>query len=174
MCNYFYLCIESYGLWTIRIMETRNEIRPYVTIHPGAILKAELKERGIRQNAFAKEIGMQPTHLNALLQGNRNISPQLAIRLEKALDIPAHIWMNLQENYNLDHIRTADLVEGYSIKQEVPQLALADEHDKNDPVNMYREGYKNGRNDLINELLPRLMVQGYSKEEALSLLGLTQ
>lgn len=154
-------------------MGTRNEIRPYVTIHPGSILKAELKERGIRQNAFAKEIGMQPTHLNALLQGNRNITPQLAIRLEKALSIPAHIWMNLQENYNLDHIRTADLVAGYSI-EEVPQLALADEHDKNDPVHIYNEGYKNGRNDLIDELLPRLILQGYSKDEALTLLGLTE
>lgn len=94
-------------------METRNDIRPYLPVHPGEILKAELKERGIKQKDFADMIGMRPSHLSALLHGSRNISPQLANRIEEALGIPAQLWLNLQTNYNLDAIRTSDLVEGY-------------------------------------------------------------
>ena len=151
-------------------MATNNEITPAFPVHPGTILKEELKARGIRQKIFAAAIGMQPTHLNALLQGTRNITAQLALRLEAALKIPAATWMRLQENYNLDRIRTSELVDGYY--PNIPdQFALADgASDNSDPLALYRKGYAAGQADLLEMIIGNLIMQGYSREEALSLI----
>lgn len=152
-------------------MATRNEIRPFVPVHPGAILKAELKERQIRQKDFAEQIGMRPTHLNALLQGGRNISPQLAVRLEHALGIPAKNWLNLQENYNLDRIRTVELVDGYEPQEPTMTYALAEPNGYENPVKVYKSGYEQGQADLLEQIISHLHHQGYSREEALHFIG---
>ena len=87
-------------------MATKNELlTPFMAIHPGSILRAELKERGISHNKFAKEIGMQTTHLSELINGKRPISEAVAEKLEKALGIPSLDWMNLQIQYNHDKIK---------------------------------------------------------------------
>ena len=122
-------------------METRNEIRPFLPQHPGTILREELKERGIKQKVFAEMIGMRPSHLNALLHGARNISPQVATRIENALQIPARVWLNLQSNYDLDMLRTADLVEGYTPSAK-PGYALADSVPKDQWEAAFRAGQK--------------------------------
>ena len=86
-------------------METKNKqerIVPFMATHPGEILQAELLERGIKQKDFAAMIGMQPTHLNALIHGKRNVTASVALRLEEALDIPATSWMALQHGYEID------------------------------------------------------------------------
>ena len=152
-------------------MGTRNSVRPFVPVHPGVILKAELKERGIKQKEFAAQIGMRPPHLNALLQGGRNISPQLALRLEEVLGIPAQNWLNLQENYNLDRIRTSELVDGYGLNPCVPVPAFADVSPSDNPCQLYRSGYIQGQEDLLKEIVDHLIMQGYSREEALSFIG---
>lgn len=81
-------------------METRNEFVPFAIAHPGEILGEELKERGIKQKDFAKQIGMQPTHLNSLIKGKMDISEKIACKLEAALGISFTDWMNLQANYH--------------------------------------------------------------------------
>lgn len=75
---------------------------PFEPVHPGGILKEELRSRGIRQKDFAGKIGLQPTHLSALLNGKRNISATIAAKLEQELGIPATFWMSLQNSYELD------------------------------------------------------------------------
>ena len=151
-------------------MATRNDIRPFIPVHPGAILKEELKARGIKQKDFAEKIGMRPTHLNALLQGARNISPQLALRLEQVLGIPASNWLSLQENYNLDRIRTAELVDGYVPPVPKSSYVFADGAADN-PLQIYRTGYSKGQSDLLEQIVHHLVMQGYSKEEALHFIG---
>ena len=84
-------------------MATKNELSaPFIAIHPGSILREELKERGINQKKFAEMIGMQPTHLSELINGRRAISEAVAEKLEDALGIPSLNWMNLQNQYNYD------------------------------------------------------------------------
>lgn len=85
------------------IMETKvNKLIPFKATHPGEILGEELKARGIKQKAFAEQIGMQPTHLSELIKGKRNITSDIAMRLENALGIPYKNWMNLQSGYDYD------------------------------------------------------------------------
>lgn len=152
-------------------MATRNKIRPFIPVHPGIILKEELRERKIKQKDFAAQIGMQATHFNALLHGDRNISPQLALRLEQALGIPAQNWLSLQENYNLDRIRTAELVDGYTPNIPQPTYVFAEPFSTENPVQLYRDGYEKGQTDLLEDIISHLVQLGYSREEALHLIG---
>ncbi|MBR1889447.1 MAG: HigA family addiction module antidote protein [Alloprevotella sp.] len=83
-------------------METRNENkRPYEVLPPGAILKSELRARGLRQTEFAESIGVDKTALSLILSGKRSISTEFAIKLEEALGTPASNWLNLQNQYDL-------------------------------------------------------------------------
>lgn len=82
-------------------METRNEnLTPFMAVHPCIILREELKSRGLKQKDFAKMISIQPSHLNELLQGKRDISKSIASKLELGLGVPATSWLNLQYQYD--------------------------------------------------------------------------
>lgn len=80
-------------------MGTRNEFIPFAVSHPGRLLGRELEERGIKQKDFAKQIGMQATHLNSLIKGKMDISDKIAVKLEAALGISALEWLNMQNKY---------------------------------------------------------------------------
>ena len=84
-------------------MATRNDNPvPARATHPGEILREELRERGIKQKEFAQMIEVAPSHLNEFIKGKRDLSESLAMKLEKQLNIPYTIWMNLQNGYNYD------------------------------------------------------------------------
>ena len=152
-------------------MGTRNDIRPFKPVHPGSILREELKERGIKQKDFAQSIGMRPTHLNALLHGARRITPQLAIRLEKALNIPAQSWMNLQDNYTLDTMRPALTSEGYEEEAQLNLAGVLSEPDNLADPKGYNEGFADGRNALLEEIITHLTQNGLSRSAALDLIS---
>ena len=72
-----------------------------VGLHPGEVIAMELSARDIKKIDFSSDLGIRPGHLTELLQGKRNISAALAIRLENLLDIDAEYWMRLQVYYDL-------------------------------------------------------------------------
>ena len=75
--------------------------RPYYIVPPGAILKAELNARNIKQTDFAKTIGVDTAMLRLIFNGKRSITTEFALKLEQALDIPASNWLNLQRQFEL-------------------------------------------------------------------------
>lgn len=75
---------------------------PAIAIHPGEILKDELKERAITQKEFAQLTGIPQTHLNEIIKGKRAINADIALVIGKALEMDAMLWLNLQSNYELD------------------------------------------------------------------------
>lgn len=109
-----------------------NDATPAYPVHPGGILGEELKARGISQKKFAETIGLQATHLSALIHGTRNFTPAVAAKIESGLDgIPAALWMRLQESYNIDvqrkRVNPSRLVSGYNPAQhEVHPACLAE------------------------------------------------
>ncbi|MEF9923188.1 MAG: HigA family addiction module antitoxin, partial [Muribaculaceae bacterium] len=79
-----------------------NEITPFVAIHPGELIKDELKARSMTQKDLASLMDMQTSVLNDIIKEKRNITTQTAILLESALDIKASHWLKLQNNYDID------------------------------------------------------------------------
>ena len=49
---------------------------------------------------------MQP-YLNDIIQGKRNVTPLLALKLEKTLEISAEFWIRMQTEYNIAVKRNA-------------------------------------------------------------------
>lgn len=89
-------------------MEIKNdELVPFKAVPPGLTLKSELEERNIKQKDFAKQIGMQPSHLSELIKGKRAINAEIADKLATALGIPARFWLNMQCGYEVDLINIA-------------------------------------------------------------------
>ena len=76
-------------------MPKMNAEKPPVT--PGEILLGEfLEPLGVTQRAFAKAIGVGPAYVSELVHGRRGISPEMALRFEAALTMPARFWLNAQ------------------------------------------------------------------------------
>ena len=86
----------------------KKEIIPFAATHPGEMIKDELKERGMTQKQLALETGIKPSVLSETINGKRSVSLNVAVALEKALGIPADIWMNLQTQHDLDAANIAE------------------------------------------------------------------
>ena len=87
---------------------SKKVLVPFEATHPGEMIKDELKERGMTQKQLAEETGIKPSVLSETINGKRSISLNVAIALEKALDIPANMWMNMQTQYDLDSANIAE------------------------------------------------------------------
>lgn len=82
-----------------------HEILPEDSFHPGEFIKDELEARKMKQQALADEMGISKSIVSQIINGKRNITPFLALKIEKALGIDAQLWMRLQIRYQLDTIR---------------------------------------------------------------------
>lgn len=69
--------------------------------HPGETLKEEIETRGLVKKEFAKQLGILPHHLSEIFAGKRDISANMAIKLEKLLGISAEFWYGMQTGYDL-------------------------------------------------------------------------
>jgi addiction module HigA family antidote len=90
-----------------RSIMSKKQLTPFEPTHPGEMIKDELQERGITQKQLAAQTGIKPSVISETINGKRNISLHMAVALEKALGIPADIWMNMQTNYDLDSANIA-------------------------------------------------------------------
>ena len=70
--------------------------------HPGELLREDvLGPLGIEVTEAAQRLGMSRTTLSRVINGRAGISPDLAVRLERAGVSTARFWMTLQANYEL-------------------------------------------------------------------------
>lgn len=82
-----------------------QEIKTDVLLHPGEVLEMELIARGLKKSKFAMDIKMYPSHMSDILKGKRNISEEIALKIESILGISAEFWMRLQVEYNISVLR---------------------------------------------------------------------
>ena len=81
---------------------------PFIATHPGELIKDELKERSMTQRELSEMTGIKPSVLSETINGKRSVSLSVAVALEKALGVPAEVWMNLQTQYDLDSVQIAE------------------------------------------------------------------
>lgn len=83
-----------------------RHIIPFEATHPGVLIKDELEIRNdLNQKDLAKELGVKPSFLNEIIKGKRPVTADVAILLEKSLDIPADYWMKFQSQFEIDRAR---------------------------------------------------------------------
>jgi addiction module HigA family antidote len=71
-------------------------------VTPGEILREEfLKPLNLSARALARDMGVPPNRVTDILNGERGISAETAIKLGKRFGTSARFWMNLQVSYDL-------------------------------------------------------------------------
>ncbi len=74
--------------------------------HPGEILKEDyLTTYKLSVTAFALKLGISRNAASELINCHNRVSPEMALRLEKAFNVPAQFWLDLQTQYDLWYAR---------------------------------------------------------------------
>lgn len=76
-------------------------------IHPGEILKDELDELKLSANALAKALDVPTNRITAILNEQRGITADTALRLAKFFGTGPDFWMSLQSSYDIKKARAA-------------------------------------------------------------------
>lgn len=105
-----------------------NEYQPDYAVSPGEVLEFELDMRGMKQQELAKRTGLTPKHIGALVNAKSAITPETAIKLERAIGMPAQYWMNLETQYQEVLARAAEeekLMRDLDWLKRIPVLDMA-------------------------------------------------
>ena len=73
--------------------------RSIIATPPGATIKEQLNDRGMSQKEFAARMDMSEKHISKLINGEVQLTPEVAVRLELVLGVPAKFWNNLEAIY---------------------------------------------------------------------------
>ena len=71
-------------------------------MHPGSVVRQEcLEKHGLSVTDAARVLGVDRQTLSNMLNARSGISPEMAIRLEKAFGLPAREWLMRQLEHEL-------------------------------------------------------------------------
>ena len=77
----------------------RKQIKP---VHPGEYLREVLEEVEISQYRLARDIGVAPMRISHLINAQRSVTAELALRLGRYFRQSPRFWLNLQARYDMD------------------------------------------------------------------------
>jgi addiction module HigA family antidote len=87
-------------------------------IHPGEHLAEQLQELGMSAAQLARQLKVPTNRITAILNGQRAVTGDTALRLGHFFGTSAEFWMNLQKLYEL---RLAEEKSGETIR-DLPTL----------------------------------------------------
>ena len=91
-------------------------------VHPGEILLEDyIKPMGMSVRAVALALHVPYSRLSEIVKGERGVSADTALRLERYFGSEAKGWLNLQAAYEL---RVAEIQSGKVIAKEVRPLEV--------------------------------------------------
>lgn len=115
---------------------TNHDLYSDLAIAPGEYLTEVLEDLGMSQIELASRMGRPAQALNEIIKGQKTITPETAIQLERVTGVPAYLWTKLEEEYQLTLARGE---EKKLLQAEIP--LLDDSHFR---LSLYREMAKNG------------------------------
>ncbi len=74
---------------------------PRSPIHPGEHLAEELQELGISAAELSRQINVPVNRVTSIINGQRGITADTALRLGHWFGTSPQFWMNLQQQYEL-------------------------------------------------------------------------
>ena len=87
-------------------MTVMQGIRMKNPAHPGGFVKSEIVEAlGLSVTRAADVLGVTRAALSALLNERANLSPEMALRIEKAFDVPMDTLMRMQNSFDIVQAR---------------------------------------------------------------------
>lgn len=77
-------------------------VRKRKPTHPGGIIKRQyLEPLHLTITEVAEDLGISRKTLSKIINENGSITADMALRLSKAFNTSAELWLNLQTNYDL-------------------------------------------------------------------------
>ena len=74
--------------------------------HPGEFIMAVyLEPNGVSGRDLANKLDVSPSTLNRILNGSSRVTPEMALRLSKAIGRSAESWLAMQNSYDLWNAR---------------------------------------------------------------------
>ena len=86
-------------------MEAKKKFLMPVAVHPGALVKDWMEEKGIAAAELAALGGISEVSVRRIIEGREDITLAVAAALERATDISADFWMRVQQGYEADWVR---------------------------------------------------------------------
>lgn len=79
--------------------------------HPGEFIREiYLDPFDLSVRSLAESLGVSPSTVNRIINEKSGVSPEMALRLSKALGRSAESWLTMQHSYDLWHAKkTANL-----------------------------------------------------------------
>ncbi len=72
-------------------------------IHPGEVLKEEfLNPLGISAYKLSKDIDIPQARISSIINGNRRITADSALRLSRYFGNSAKFWLGLQDDFDIE------------------------------------------------------------------------
>jgi addiction module HigA family antidote len=93
-------------------------------IHPGEHLVEELREIGISAAELARQIEVPVNRITGIINGQRGVTADTALRLGHWFGTSAEFWLNLQKLYEL-RLAQAEIGE---IVEKLPRRKAKAEH----------------------------------------------
>ena len=90
-------------------------------VHPGLLVKDCLDDLGLTVAEAASALHITRQQLHNIIAGRSSVTPEMAIRFEKAFGSTADTWLRMQMNYDLAQARqrASDIV----IERLTPKVA---------------------------------------------------
>ena len=86
-------------------------------IHPGEILREDfLTPFGMSINQLARDLDVPPNRISSIVNGERAVTADTALRLATCFGMSPEVWLNLQTEYD---IRIARRLRGEEIERRV-------------------------------------------------------
>jgi HTH-type transcriptional regulator/antitoxin HigA len=99
-----------------------------IAIPPGETIREQLEIRNMTQREFAIRMDLSEKHINRLINGQVALTPDVAVRLESVLGVPAHIWSRLEAAYREALVKVKEeneLESDEEIAEKIPYTELA-------------------------------------------------
>ena len=87
-------------------MNAQQTMRTEYPAHPGAFVKAEIiTPLGLSVTDAAQALGVTRATLSTLLNEHQRLSPEMALRIEKAFGVSMDTLMAMQSSFDIAEIR---------------------------------------------------------------------
>jgi len=80
-------------------MTKENQFMPDYAIPPGKTLAEELVAKSMSQAELAILMEITKETLNEIINGKAPITLETALKLERVFQLPAHFWLNMEQQY---------------------------------------------------------------------------
>ncbi|MDD4729286.1 MAG: HigA family addiction module antitoxin [Dysgonamonadaceae bacterium] len=139
------------------MMHSKNTI----AIPPGATIREQLENRGMKQKEFALRMGLSEKHISRLVNGQVELTQDVALRLESVLGVPASFWNNLEAVYREKLVRViaeneleqdAELASAFPYSKMVSLKWIPAAQKSEDKALNLRRFFEVAKLDLLDEL----------------------